>query len=122
MPELDWTCFFVARMQGKIVGAAGYRILSATEAKTTLIAVDPGYRRYGIGSALQKKRMFALIQKGVKTLTTNADRPETIAWYKKNFGYEEIGKLKKLHEFGRPDIDEWTTLKTDLFQWKRGAD
>jgi len=30
MPDLDWECFFVARSGGEIVGAAGYKVLSAT--------------------------------------------------------------------------------------------
>ena len=118
MPELDWRHFFVAKADGKIVGAAGYKILSEKEAKTTLMAVDPEYRRHGIGRALQARRMQALKEKGIKFLLTNADIPETIEWYKKYFGYKEIGKLKKLHEFGRPDIDEWTTLQTDLADWE----
>lgn len=117
MPELDWKCFFVAKLDGKIVGAAGYKILSATEAKTTMMAVHPDYRRHGIGKKLQEKRMMVLIEKGIKTLTTNSDIPETISWYKKHFGYKEIGKLKKIHEFSRPDIDEWTTMQTDLIEW-----
>jgi ribosomal-protein-alanine N-acetyltransferase len=62
--------------------------------------------------------MLVLSDKGVKTLITNADIPETIAWYKKHFGYREVGKLKKVHEFGRPDIDEWTTLQSNLSEWK----
>lgn len=79
MPDLDWRCFFVAKVDGRIVGAAGYKILSPTEAKTTLMAVHPDYRRYGIGRALQERRMFALRQKGIKRLITNADIPETIS-------------------------------------------
>ena len=63
--------------------------------------------------------MLELFKKGIKTLITNADIPETIAWYKKHFGYIEIGTLKKVHEFGRTDVDEWTTLKTDLLEWKK---
>jgi ribosomal-protein-alanine N-acetyltransferase len=114
MPELDWKCFFVAKVDGEIVGAAGYKILSQTEAKTTLMAVLPEHRRLGIGRLLQEKRMKTLCEKGIKTLTTNADIPETITWYKKYFGYKEVGKVKKVHEFGRPDIVEWTTLKADL--------
>ncbi len=117
MPELDWKCFFVARVDGKIVGAAGYKILSETEAKTTLMAVHPDYRCHGIGMKLQEKRMMILIEKGIKKLTTNSDIPETIEWYKKHFGYKEIGKIKKIHEFSRPDIDEWTTIQTDLIEW-----
>jgi ribosomal-protein-alanine N-acetyltransferase len=110
MPELDWKCFFVARKDGKIVGAAGYKILSDTKAKTTLMVVHPEYRRFGIGRMLQERRMLAMSEQGV-------DIPETIVWYKKHFGYREVGKLKKVHEFGRPDIDEWTTLETNLSEW-----
>lgn len=117
MPEIDWKCFFVAKVNGKIVGAAGYKILSPTEAKTTLMAVHPDYQRHGIGKALQERRMQTLVEQGIRTLITNADVPETITWYKKHFGYKEIGKLKKMHEFGRPDVDEWTTLQTDLIEW-----
>lgn len=119
MPELDWKCYFIVKIDGKIVGAAGYKILSKTEAKTTLMAVHPDFRRFGIGRILQEKRMQVLTELGIKTLITNADVPETIAWYKKYFGYKEIGKLKKIHEFGRPDIDEWTTLQTDLIEWRK---
>ena len=122
MPELDWRCFFVARVEGKVVGAAGYKILSATEAKTTLMAVHPDFRKHGIGRLLQERRMLAISEQRIEKLITNADIPETIEWYKKHFGYKEIGKLKKLHEFGRPDIDEWTTLQTDLVEWKKSYD
>jgi ribosomal-protein-alanine N-acetyltransferase len=118
MPELDWRCFFVAKVDRETVGAAGYKILSENEAKTTLMVVHHDYRRFGIGRLLQEKRMLVLSDKGVKTLITNADIPETIAWYKKHFGYREVGKLKKVHEFGRPDIDEWTTLQSNLSEWK----
>jgi N-acetylglutamate synthase-like GNAT family acetyltransferase len=119
MPELDWSCYFVARADGRIIGSAGYKILSPTSAKTTLMAVLPEYRRFGVGRALQERRMLALAERGIIELTTNADVPESIEWYKKHFGYREVGKLKKLHEFGRPDIAEWTTLKTDLKTWMK---
>jgi ribosomal-protein-alanine N-acetyltransferase len=122
MPELDWKCFFVARVEGKIIGAAGYKILSSTEAKTTLMTVHPDFRKHGIGRLLQERRMLAMCDQGIKTLITNADIPETIAWYKKYFGYREIGKLRKIHEFGRSDVDEWTTLQTDLVEWRGNYD
>ena len=122
MPELDWKCFFVAKTEERIVGAAGYKIISKTEAKTTLMSVHPDFRKWGIGRALQERRMLVLYEQGIQTLTTNADIPETIEWYKKHFGYKEIGKLKKLHEFSRSDIDEWTTLQTNLLDWRENYD
>lgn len=117
MPELDLGCFFVAKAGGRVVGAAGYKVISSGEAKTTLMAVLPECRGMGIGKALQEARMLELARKGVRTLRTNADVPETIEWYKRHFGYRETGKVRKVHEFGRPDIDEWTSLETDLEDW-----
>lgn len=119
MPELDWRCFFVAKVNGRIVGAAGYKILSRIEAKTTLMAVLPDFKRYGIGRMLQEKRMWVLCEQGIQKLVTNTDIPETIAWYKRHFGYIEVGKLKKIHEFSLSDVDEWTTLQTDLSEWRK---
>lgn len=114
MPELDHRFFYVAEDGDALIGAAGYKIISPEKAKTTLMAVLPKFRGYGIGEKLQLKRMQAARSLGCEIMITNADRPETINWYKKKFGYIEVGKLKKLHPFGCEDIDEWTTLETDL--------
>ncbi len=118
MPGLTYENYFVAILDGRIVGFCGYKILSSTEAKTELMVVDPVARGQGIGYQLQVWRMVDMLKKGIKTLTTNTDLPKTIQWYKKNFGYKEVGKLKKFHEFGDPGIDEWTTLQVDLQKWK----
>jgi ribosomal-protein-alanine N-acetyltransferase len=119
VPDFDLSCAFVARLDGKVVGVAGYKVLSADRAKTTLLAVLPEARRHGIGRLLQEKRMDALCALGVKTLSTNSDRPETIAWYEKHFGYVRVGGLPKLHPFGHEGIAEWTTLETDLARWRK---
>jgi len=126
MPELDWRCCFVARDGARLAGMSGYKVLSPTEGKTTLMVVHPDYRRRGIGQRLQALRLRAMARAGIKVVTTNADLPRTIAWYKKHFGYREVGRLKKVHEFGDPDIDAWTTLELDLEDWAKrqeaGAD
>jgi len=114
MPELTYENYFVAKLKGKVVGFCGYKILSSSEAKTELMAVNERYRGKGIGYALQAHRMNDMLKKGIRTLITNADLPESIRWYRKHFGYEKIGKMKKIHEFGEPTIDEWTVLKVDL--------
>lgn len=119
MPGLTLENYFVARAGGRVVGFSGYKILSAKEAKTELMVVDNACRGWGVGYQLQVRRMEDMLKKGIRTLTTNTDLPPTIAWYKKHFGYREIGKLKKLHEFSNPDIDEWTTLRVDLVEWDR---
>jgi N-acetylglutamate synthase-like GNAT family acetyltransferase len=122
MPDLTFENYFVARYGKKVVGFCGYKILSSTEAKTELMVVDPKFRGLGIGDILQAYRMEDMIRKGINKLTTNTDLPATIEWYKKHFSYKEIGKLKKYHEFGDPDIDVWTTLQVDLVEWDKNRE
>ena len=117
MPVFDLADVFVAEMDGVIVGVAGYALLGDGRGKTTLMAVDPAFRRYGIGSRLQVLRMRAMREAGCRSVTTNADLPDTIAWYKRNFGYREVGTLAKVHEFGDPQRDHWTTLECNLEAW-----
>lgn len=117
MPGLTFENYFVAKVDGKVVGFSGYKTLSEHEAKTELMVVDKHARGLGIGYALQVRRMEDMINKGIRMLKTNSDLPESILWYKKYFCYKEVGKLKKIHEFGDPHIDEWTTLKVDLVKW-----
>ena len=117
MPAFDLADVFVAEMDGVVVGVAGYTLLADGRGKTTLMAVDPAFRRYGIGSRLQRLRMRAMREAGCRSVTTNADLPDTIAWYKRNFGYREVGTLAKVHEFGDPKVDHWTTLECDLDAW-----
>jgi ribosomal-protein-alanine N-acetyltransferase len=66
---------------------------------------------------LQTLRMRAMRAAGCRTVTTNADLPETIAWYERWFGYRKIGTLAKVHEFGDPRREHWTTLECDLDAW-----
>jgi ribosomal-protein-alanine N-acetyltransferase len=118
MPSLTYENYFVAKNDdGNLVGFSGYKILSEHNAKTELMVVDNHARGQGIGYALQVRRMEDMLNKGIRMLTTNTDLPASIHWYIKLFGYKEVGKLKKIHEFGDPDIDEWTTLQVDLLQW-----
>lgn len=122
MEEIDLSRFFVARMRGEIVGAAGYKLLSPGHAKTTLLGVLPEFSGLGVGKDLQHKRMEVMHQAGVKTLTTNADRPDTILWYKKHYGYRQVGTLQKLCPFGLENVDHWTTLQTDLDEYFAGLE
>jgi uncharacterized protein (DUF849 family)/N-acetylglutamate synthase-like GNAT family acetyltransferase len=116
MEELDLSCFFVARLRdsGEIIGAAGYKLLSPGKGKTTLLAVYPEFTGSGVGKELQIARLRAMYECGVKTVTTNADRPDTIVWYMKHFGYREVGTLEKLCPFGLEEVPQWTTLQMDL--------
>ena len=119
MDELDLSCFFVARVSGNIVGAAGYKLLTTEKGKTTLLGIRPELSGMGLGRALQDARLEAMYALGIKRVVTNADRPETIIWYKKHYGYREIGSLKKICDFGLSDVDHWTTLEMDLEKYMR---
>ncbi|NTW10011.1 MAG: GNAT family N-acetyltransferase [Chlorobiaceae bacterium] len=119
MEELDLSCFFVARVSGQLAGAAGYKILSPGQGKTTLLGIRPEFSGMGIGKALQDARLDAMYNAGVKKVTTNADREETILWYKKHYGYRQIGTIKKICDFSLSDIDHWTTLEMDLEEFMR---
>lgn len=117
MDELDPSCFFVALARGSIVGAGGWKVRAGGRGKTTLLAVLPEHGGRGIGAALQDARLEEMARLGVHTVTTNADRPPTIAWYKRRYGYREVGKLEKLVPFGDPDVSHWTTLELSLRAW-----
>lgn len=127
MPAFDLDRAFVAEARGVegdaagpdglVVGVAGWAVLGDGRGKTTLMAVDPAWRRYGIGVELQTRRMRELRAAGCRTVVTNADLPETIAWYERKFGYRRVGTLPKLHEFGDPAVDHWTTIECDLDAW-----
>jgi len=117
MPELDWRCCFVAWAGERVVGMSGFKLMSETVGKTTLMAVDPAYRGYGLGTRLQTARLHAMVALSAKTVVTNADRLVTIDWYKKHFAYRQTGTVPKVHEFGDPDVHEWTTLEMDLEAW-----
>ena len=119
MPELTYENYLVARLDGRVVGFCGYKVLSPTEAKTELMVVDPAYRGRNIGYELQISRMEEMLSQGVKHLTTNSDLPRTIQWYVRKFGYRKVGTLKKLHEFGDPAVDHWITLYVDLGVWDK---
>ncbi|MFC1708226.1 GNAT family N-acetyltransferase [Planctomycetota bacterium] len=122
MEEIDLEAFFVARIAGRIVGAAGYKVVSQSVGKTTLLGVLPELSGKGIGKMLHERRLEAMHRLGVATVVTNADRPATIAWYKRRFGYREIGTLKKVCSFGDPSVDRWTTLELDLRAYFRKVD
>ncbi len=115
--KLDLSCFFVAKNNNQIVGVCGYKMRSKKIGSTLLLAVYPEYQGFKIGHALQEKRLEVMYGLGVKKVITNTDRADTVLWYKKNFNYYEVGKLKKTCIFGVKDINYWTTLEMDLDEY-----
>jgi 3-keto-5-aminohexanoate cleavage enzyme len=117
MEDFGVGTWHVAEVDGAVVGVGGFRLLDGPGGpvgKTTLLAVLPEQRRSGIGRALQELRMRLMSEAGATTVITNADRPETIEWYERNFGYRRVGEVAKTREFGLPEVDRWTTLEAPL--------
>jgi N-acetylglutamate synthase-like GNAT family acetyltransferase len=118
MPCLTFENYWVAETNSGVMGFCGYQILTPVRAKTELMVVDTASRGDGLGLMLQTHRMQQMFDQGIIYLTTNTDSPASIAWYQKHFSYKQVGQLKKLHEFGDPLIDSWTTLEVHLKDWK----
>lgn len=110
--ELDKT--FVAVAGGTIVGVASYVLLDDGWAETASLAVEPEWRGKGVGEKLQRARLAELKARGVRHVRTETDRPETIAWYTKKFGYRIAGTSPKKHAFSLEHVGEWTVLTLDL--------
>jgi len=108
----DYT--LVALYGERVVGVASYILLGADRAETASLAVDPEWRGKGIGEALQRARLEELRARGVRHVRTETDRPETVAWYVRKFGYRIAGTARKKHPFSLPGVDHWTVLTLDL--------
>ena len=101
----DWDSAFVARINGRLAGCAHYRMNNATEAKTTLIVVDPELRNSGVGFRLQQARMRAAYEAGARSLYTFCDTRKSADWYIRHFGYQEIGQEKNHHRLYYFDLN-----------------
>jgi N-acetylglutamate synthase-like GNAT family acetyltransferase len=108
---------FVAEANDTIVGVGSYIVHSETLGETASLAVTPEYRGKGIGYRLQTARLEEMHDRGIETVRTETDRPETIEWYIEKFEYERVGTNPKKHDFSLTDIDEWTVLELDLAEW-----
>lgn len=116
---LDLENSFVALDGERLVGVASYLERSPEEAETASLAVAPEYRGKGIGYMLQSARLDEMARKGYLRVRTEADRPETIQWYIKKFGYRRVGTNKKKHDFSLPEVDTWTVLELDLVRYAK---
>jgi len=105
---------FVAEAGERIVGTCSYFILDNGWAETASLAVDPEPRFAGVGALLQQARLDEMRRRGVRRVRTETDRPATVRWYVKRFGYRIVGTNPKKHAFSLPDVDHWTVLELDL--------
>lgn len=105
---------FVAEADGRIVGTCSYIVHSPRLAETASLAVDRNFKGGGVGFLLQQARLDEMRDRGIATVRTETDRPETIRWYVERFGYRIVGSSPKKHAFSLADVDHWTVLELDL--------
>lgn len=105
---------FVAECDGRIVGTCSYIVHSPEVAETASLAVDRGHKGGGVGYLLQQARLEEMRARGIRTVRTETDRPETIRWYVERFGYRIVGTNPKKHAFSLEDVDHWTVLELTL--------
>jgi ribosomal-protein-alanine N-acetyltransferase len=105
---------FVAVHEGRVVGVSSFVLQADGSALTASLAVAPEWRGRGLGERLQRARLEELRAQGVRQVRTEADRPETIAWYVRKFGYRIEGTAPKKQRFSLETVAEWTVLVLDL--------
>jgi ribosomal protein S18 acetylase RimI-like enzyme len=111
----------VALRDGVIVGIGSYVLAGERRGDTLLLAVDPECRGAGIGVRLQTARLARMKAEGVETVVTETDRPESVDWYVRKFGYRIVGTRPKRHPFGFEGAADWTVLELDLRRWSADA-
>ena len=104
---MDYT---LAEVDGKPAGYAGlWRV--AGEGHINNVAVDPGYRKRGIGTEIIKKLMDDARKEGIKefTLEVRPSNEAAIALYRK-FGFDSEGRRKAYYQDNGEDA---------LIMWRR---
>lgn len=117
MDDLSVGTWLVYESAGAVVGVAGFRLDRSSEGivgKSLLLAVREDRRGQGVGRALVNRRLELMREAGASKVITNTDRPELISWLIRDYGYRRVGEVEKLHPFGRPDVDRWTTLEASM--------
>lgn len=112
--SIDIENSFVALDGETVVGVASYIVWPKGLAETVSLGVDSRFRGTGIGYRLQMARLEEMRERGITTVLTETDRPETVNWYIRKFGYRITGKRRKKHSYSLPDVDHWTVLELDL--------
>lgn len=112
---------FVAEIDDEVVGVASYFVHSRSVCETGSFAVRQRLRGSGIGYLLQCARLHEMQRRGMTKVITQTDIASNVAWFKRRFGYREVGRNMKRHSFGDPAIDHWIVLELDLANWRQEA-
>jgi ribosomal-protein-alanine N-acetyltransferase len=96
--------FFVAEVEGKVVGYAVGALIHG-RGHVMSLAVHPHYRRRGIATALMKTLEEALTSKGATELRLEVreDNVEAAAFYEK-LGYRAVGRRSRYYSDGSSAI------------------
>lgn len=96
--------FYVAELEGHIVGMAGVRGNDRDQAEVLRMRVHPGTRRLGVGAALMTALEMRAADLGFHEmfLDTATNQPDAVAFYRA-LGYVEVGRES------RPDWS-WTLV------------
>ncbi len=104
---------YVATDGDRIVGVCSFYQHSPVLGEAGSLAVDPDYHRRGVGDLLGMAMRRAMYARGIRTVRSESDRPETIKWLVGR-GHRIVGTVPKRHSFGSPEVSEWTVLEFDL--------
>jgi N-acetylglutamate synthase-like GNAT family acetyltransferase len=104
---------YVATDGDLIVGVCSFYQHSPVLGEAGSLAVDPAYHRRGVGDHLGLAIRRAMYARGIRTMRSESDRPETIKWLVGR-GHRIVGTVPKRHSFGSPEVSEWTVLEFDL--------
>jgi N-acetylglutamate synthase-like GNAT family acetyltransferase len=104
---------YVATDGHRIIGVCSFYRHSPVLGEAGSLAVDPAYHRRGVGDQLGLAIRRAMYARGIRTMRSESDRPETIKWLVGR-GHRIVGTVPKRHAFGLPEVCDWTVLELDL--------
>lgn len=96
--------FLIAKVRGRIAGYIATRVCSG-RAEVVSIAVDPDYRRAGIGKTLLGHALERIEKSGAHSveLMVRVDNREAIHFYRR-FGFRHAGRFAGYYEDGQTGL------------------
>lgn len=97
--KIEETAVILAEVDGKPIGYLRVEYLWLIVPFVSLITIEEGYRRKGVGSAMIKFLEDHLIKNGHKVLhsSSQVDEPEPQIWQRK-IGFEECGIIAGMND------------------------
>lgn len=97
--KIEWKEFFIAELDGKLIGFLQLEYLWSLVPYIALIGVLSKYQKQGVGKSLLKFTENFLRDKNHKALysSSQADEPEPQMWHR-HVGFEECGVIAGINE------------------------